>query len=373
MRIGAIDFWRGAILLVIMIDHVPGNGLEAFTPRNFGLSDSAEAFVFLCGLSVGSAYLKRSLGAAWRACAARAWSLYRVHIGLTLAAIAVFGAAFCVSGAPGLLEAHGRGVVFDDPWRALPGILLTSHQLGYFNILPLYVVLMLMAAPIVALARVSVWRALAASLTLYGAADLTGFNLPNWPQPGGWFFNPFAWQLMFTLGVCAAVHGRNKPLPRGPLALAGALAVVLAGALVVTDAGGFAPGLRDGFSGLVDVQKQRLGFGRVLYFLALAYVIAQSRGLARLAVSRAGEEVRRLGRHSLEVFAFGSLLAALGQALLALGAPGGSPEIVESLAIVYTLPSLIGLFGLARFLEWDGKYSGASKRAPARVLGASGV
>jgi hypothetical protein len=31
---------------VILIDHIPGNPLEHFTPRNFGLSDSAEAFVF---------------------------------------------------------------------------------------------------------------------------------------------------------------------------------------------------------------------------------------------------------------------------------------------------------------------------------------
>ena len=46
-RIAAVDFWRGLILIVIMVDHVPGNVLEHLTPRNFGLSDSAEAFVFL--------------------------------------------------------------------------------------------------------------------------------------------------------------------------------------------------------------------------------------------------------------------------------------------------------------------------------------
>jgi hypothetical protein len=41
------------ILVVILVDHIPGNLLDGVTPRNFGLSDSTEAFVFLSGLSVG--------------------------------------------------------------------------------------------------------------------------------------------------------------------------------------------------------------------------------------------------------------------------------------------------------------------------------
>ncbi|HLX99831.1 MAG TPA: OpgC domain-containing protein, partial [Roseiarcus sp.] len=49
-RVRDIDFWRGAVLIAILIDHIPGNPLEHWTPRNFGLSDSAEAFVFLSGL-----------------------------------------------------------------------------------------------------------------------------------------------------------------------------------------------------------------------------------------------------------------------------------------------------------------------------------
>jgi hypothetical protein len=63
-----IDFWRRAVLIVILIDHIPGNPLEHFTPRNFGLSDSAEAFVFLSGLSAGLIYLPRACeyGFGWR-------------------------------------------------------------------------------------------------------------------------------------------------------------------------------------------------------------------------------------------------------------------------------------------------------------------
>ena len=59
-RVRDIDFWRGAVLIAILIDHIPGNPLENLTPRNFGLSDSAEAFVFLSGLSVGLIYMPRA-------------------------------------------------------------------------------------------------------------------------------------------------------------------------------------------------------------------------------------------------------------------------------------------------------------------------
>ena len=59
-RIRDIDFWRGAVLIVILVDHIPGNPLENLTPRNFGLSDSAEAFIFLSGLSIGLIYMPRA-------------------------------------------------------------------------------------------------------------------------------------------------------------------------------------------------------------------------------------------------------------------------------------------------------------------------
>ncbi len=59
--------------------------LESVTPRNFGLSDSSEAFVFLSGLSVGLVYLPRAQKhgppAVARGCFQRALKLYGVHVG----------------------------------------------------------------------------------------------------------------------------------------------------------------------------------------------------------------------------------------------------------------------------------------------------
>ncbi len=55
-RIDEIDFWRGVALVVIFINHFQGNIISLITPRNYGFSDSAEAFVFISGLSVALAY-----------------------------------------------------------------------------------------------------------------------------------------------------------------------------------------------------------------------------------------------------------------------------------------------------------------------------
>ncbi|HEX9168169.1 MAG TPA: OpgC domain-containing protein, partial [Roseiarcus sp.] len=272
-RVRDIDFWRGAVLIAILVDHIPGNPLENFTPRNFGLSDSAEAFVFLSGLSVGLIYMPRARKHGIEPVASgllrRALTIYGVHVALTLAALIVFGAAYWMSGIPDLIEAHGRAFVFDTPGSGLLGLVLMSLQLGYFNILPLYVVLMIWApvALALALARRGPLLALAVSAAIYAAARVFGLNLPNWPEGGGWFFNPIAWQLVFTLGLAAAVLWRDgPPRPARPLLMLSA-ATVAGAAMIVTNDAGLAPGLRDAATAHLDVAKQDLGLARLVHFI----------------------------------------------------------------------------------------------------------
>ena len=244
-------------------------------------SDSAEAFVFLSGLSVGLIYLPRArkygLEPVAGGCFRRALKLYGVHIALTLGALFVFGVAYWMSGVSDLIEAHGRSLVFGGaPANGLLGLALLSHQLGYFNILPLYIVLMLWAPVVVALALRGPLLALTVSVGLYAAARAFGLDLPNWPQPGGWFFNPMAWQLIFTLGLVSAILWRDG-LPRpAPWLIALSAATVVGAALIVTDEAGFAPGLRDTATAHLDVAKQDLGLARLVHFVALAYLIAMA-------------------------------------------------------------------------------------------------
>ena len=46
------------------------------------------------------------------------------------------------------------------------------------------------------------------SVLLYFAARQFGWNLPSYPS-GVWYFNPFAWQLLFVLGAWLAFGGAN--------------------------------------------------------------------------------------------------------------------------------------------------------------------
>jgi hypothetical protein len=371
-RIRDIDFWRGAVLIAILIDHIPGNPLENWTPRNFGLSDSAEAFVFLSGLSVGLIYVPRAhkygIEPVAGGCLKRALKLYGVHIALTLAALMVFGAAYWMSGVSDLIQAHGRSFVFgSSPANGLLGLALLSLQLGYFNILPLYIVLMLWAPVALALALRGPLLALIVSVGLYAAARAFGLNLPNWPEPGGWFFNPIAWQLIFTLGLVSAVLWRDGPPRPAPWLLTLSAATVAGAALIVTNDGGLAPGLRDTATAHLDLAKQDLGLARLIHFIALAYLIAAARTFGRFIApvvrGALGKAVQSLGRNSLPVFAAGSFMSACGQAALAAASPHASAGIERFAGLAYTIVSIAALFAVAHWIE--------CRNTPARAAGSA--
>jgi len=373
-RIAGVDFARGLVLVVMTIDHLPGNLLEHFTPRNFALSDSAEAFVFLSGLSIGLVYYRRTLAAGLapvaQSCLKRAGRLYGVHLLMTAGALAIFAAAYWLGGFnDALIAPHGRAVVFHEPLRGALGVALLSHQLGYFNILPLYVVLMASAPAILALARFSPNAALATALGAYGAVKWFGIDLPNWPEPGGWFFNPLAWQLVFTLGVLAGVRWGEKPPRRSSIVQALCLGVTVAGALIVTDGPGLLPGLRDHAYVMLDVGKQNLGEARLVNFLALAYLLATTPLLGALARTPAlGEAVQSLGRRSLPVFAVSSLLCALGQAGGGVLTGTADYYVARALEFGYTLASIGALIVLASWLECRISLRGAAQSAARWLL-----
>jgi hypothetical protein len=355
IRVGSIDFWRGGVLIAILVDHIPGNVLETLTPRNFGLSDSSEAFVFLSGLSVGMVYLPRArkhgLPAVARGCVQRALKLYGVHIGLTLAALFIFACAWRMSGVDDLITAHGRSFVFGSPASGLAGLILLSHQLGYFNILPLYIVLMLWAPVVLTIAMRGPGLALLTSVSLYAASRALGLDLPNWPQTGGWFFNPLAWQLVFTMGlVCAIIWRDGAPRPTFGLVTL-SLSAIAAAALVTTGAAGLMPAFREAVSAHLDLTKQDLGLARLAHFTALAYLVAIAPGLARLAGGPAGQAVQSLGRNGLTIFTAGSVLSAIGQAGLGAVAPYASVGVEHLVGFAYTLAGVAALFAITHWIE----------------------
>lgn len=88
-----IDVLRGMALLMIFVDHIPGNVLSLVTLHNFGFSDAAEVFVLLAGMSSMMAYGKAferdgALGGLHRIIL-RCARLYLFQIGLLLTTLVV--------------------------------------------------------------------------------------------------------------------------------------------------------------------------------------------------------------------------------------------------------------------------------------------
>ncbi|MGR3465430.1 OpgC family protein [Limimaricola sp.] len=323
-----LDVLRGLALVMIFINHVPGNFWEDWTSRNFGFSDAAEGFVLMAGISAGLAYSSgfrvrwpwQGVAKIWR----RAWTLYLVHLLVTFGALAIAAALAVFADMPAMLWKHGMGLLFRDPLGFLIGVPTLGFQIGYANILPLYFVL-LMAAPLVlwCAVRRPLWT-LAASAALWLAATYFRLSLPNYPT-GGWQFSPPAWQLLFVLGLVtgiAAKQGRRLvPARRWIMALAVAFLLLSLAWMTVPVIGKTGNHLlwmanQNGVPGfMTSFNKPYLNLPRLLHLLALFYVLASWSAVRDACASRAAAPFALLGRQALPVFALGSISIYLIQGI----------------------------------------------------------
>jgi hypothetical protein len=315
-----LDFLRGIALVTIFVNHVPGTVFENFTSRNFGFSDAAEAFVLMSGIAAAFAYTKAaksSVGEAFLKSSARAFKLYWVHLLITaLALVSVVWISAAV-GNDDMLGRNNMDAVFRDPWSAALGIVTFGHQFGYFNILPLYCVLMLAAPLMIAAALRAPRLFLATSTIVWLAAGSTRTNFPNFPTDGGWFLDPLSWQLVFAIGI---VIGVSKKEGRSfcafhPVAFTAAAGYLAAACAVVQ----FSLWNHISFPSMPEVlfgfNKMYLTLPRLLHVLALAYVVIHLTSVATAANADWSRPLRFLGSNSLSVFATGSVLCIALQTL----------------------------------------------------------
>jgi len=276
--------------------------------------------VFLSGASVALAYGPRFLngetGSAIRVLFRRAFTLYWVQVLISLLIIGLFAAAAQHWGNDDLVNGNDRDLMVSSPVRGISALLVLAHQLENVNILPLYIVLLLMTPALLILARRNDWLMLATSAALYATARVFELNLPSWPLDGGWYFNPLAWQFIFALGLFVGRRVKSGGIGYHPWAFALSLALLVASAIVVTDGFGLRPGLWEQRSDLLDHSKTDLGLVRLGHFLALGYVISHS-GLTRLfRWTPVFSPLALIGRYSLPVFATGCVLAAIGEVIV---------------------------------------------------------
>ncbi len=316
-----IDFWRGFALVSIFINHIPGIVLEKITHRNFGPSDSAELFVFLAGFSLRFLSESRSENLTtprlFMRLEARTFTIYAAHILTVVLALALLASAALWFETPLILQWHNAQTFFQDPVQSIIGIAGLSYQLGYFDVLPLYVVLMAIAPFIVLLHRFAPNILLPVSILIWVATLYNEVNVPTWPIEGRWFFNPVAWQLCFVTGFVLARPTGIGAWTRNNhywLRWIGFL-IVLAGLIITWFALWPDPFTAPQPYLFFVFEKTYLSPGRFIHLLGLvAFVSGAYVWLDKFNIFQyIGSFFALLGRNSLNVFCAGSLLSQAGQ------------------------------------------------------------
>jgi hypothetical protein len=315
----AVDFWRGFALVTIFINHVPGIFYSRFTHGEISVSDSADLFVFLAGWSlryvVGSAERGPPTSHLMLRLGGRAVTIYGAQVLITMLAIAMLAAVAIWRDNPLLLEWHNAAAVFYDPVPTHIGLAVLTHHLGYFDILPLYVVLMLAAPAIAAIDRYAPHALLPLSVSLYLVTLAVPIAVPTWPVEGQWFFNPLAWQLVFVLGFVlakdAGVGGfvRRRIVPIRWLGLA-----IVVALLPVSWYNLWPDPTRVPHPTLFFIpNKSYVTPVRLIQFLAVVAVFSLAYPYIRRVARPLTDMLALLGRNSLYVFCVASLLSLAGQ------------------------------------------------------------
>jgi hypothetical protein len=233
------------------------------------------------------------------------------------------------------------------------------------DVLPLYIVLMVSFPPALWLLRRKADLALALSVALYAITWEFELALPSYPS-GTWFFNPYAWQLLFVFGAWCALGGaeRMSRILNSKITIAVAAAYLLF-AFGVTLTWHFPridflmPNVLTRW--MYPISKTDLDVLRFAHFLALAAVTVYfiPKGWSGLQSPWLRPMVL-CGQHSLEVFCVGIFLAFAGQ--FAIVELGGSAWI----HFVISLAGIVLMCAAAWLLSW---YKGVERSGARSAAG----
>jgi hypothetical protein len=286
-----LDFFRGIAMFIILLAHTPGNGWTLWIPARFGFSDATEIFVFCSGLASAMAFGAVFASRGWLIGSARVafrvWQVYWAQIGMVLAtALLLFLVDRQGWGDPQVTYVARLPIVplFEDTGEALLGLATLTWVPNYFDILPMYLVILAMIPVLMAVHRAAGTEAsLALVVAVWLAANLGLLELPSRPWNDiPWYFNPFAWQLVFFTGFAFGM-GWLKPPPVTPWLVrlaAGYVIAVIPFAWFRIHGGLWLPDdwlVQDWIAGIRTATeplwwKSWIGAARYLHFLALAYL-----------------------------------------------------------------------------------------------------
>lgn len=367
-----LDVFRGLAMCIILLAHMRWTVLADYIPARFGLSDAAEMFVFLSGCASAIAFggtFRRSgflIGSA--RIAYRCWELYFAHLMLFFIVATLVAGASATFAAPDYFELAYITWFFADPASALIRLFSLTYVPAYLDIMPVYIVVLALVPAMMALSRVHLLLAPAASVALYLAANATGWNFVADPIEGrGWFLNPFAWQLVFFAGFSLSAGWITPPRPNRHLLSAAAGVLVIGLAIKLPGLADWLPPVRTLGDLILDhSDKTLLDPMRFVHFLSAAYVVnCLLEGRTRILEHPLLRPLRKVGQQALPSFLFSIVLSNVGGiAFDQLGA--GWP--IQILVNAATLGMLVGgayVVGWFKSTPWKAPAASVSVGMPA--------
>jgi hypothetical protein len=320
-----IDALRGVFLIWMTLTHLPTH-LSDIVNEPFGFVSSAEGFVFLSALLVARLNIRQAAegGAAlrtklWK----RALRIYSYHL-ILLAVAFTMAAAFAVM-AHKLALINLLNFYLAHPFPAIVGSLMLIYCPPLLDILPMYVIFLLITPFLLDLAAQRGWKGiLLASGSVWLLAQ---FGLRTWihdvvvhvtslqiPLQDTGSFNLFSWQMIWVAGLCIGAtsvqEGRSSmPLPRFVYQVNALICIFFIGVRY----NWFGNHLTQQTLGS-QLDKWQLGPLRVVNLIAFGCILYWSRKLlTRLFLI---EPFIMLGKASLQVFCAHLAFVFVGLALL---------------------------------------------------------
>lgn len=299
-----VDFFRGIVLLIIAIDHVSGSVLSHFTIHEYAFCDSAEVFVFLGGYASAAAFTSveshKGMGAARMRFLKRSWEIYRAYI--FTAALMLLGGALLMLfkiDTP-MLQITEWPMFQSRPFGLTLDVAMLRHQPYLSSVLPMYALFALAVPFVVPLAVRKPVIVLFGSLGIWLFASTLAEILPS-AYAEGWSFNPFAWQLMFAMGILSRVqpisesfHGSATARWLTRFAVVAVLALAFAKLFIESQP---PPGY----------MKQNLATMRIVSFVVIAWVVARAVHAGWIkSLARSMPGVVNIGQQGLVCFIAGT-------------------------------------------------------------------
>jgi hypothetical protein len=345
-----IDACRGIALWWIFLDHVPNNIGSWLTLRNYGFSDAAEVFMFVSGVTCALAYGKARCCEGWTGVISRtlrrSWDIYVAFLLLTLAcAILVH-----LAGGGRLADESNMRILFDYPGATLAHAAILQYRPVNTDVLPIFVLLHLLFAPLLWLLLRVPNVTLGASLALYALVHVFGWTVPAWPN-SHWAFNPLAWQLLVVLGAWWMIEDKKiRPWVTSRTALVLAVLYLLF-SLVIALSWRIKPLealIPEALANLLyPLDKSNLDPLRLLHFLAIAVLAAWfvPRNWPWLTTPVMRGAIR-CGQNSLPIYCLGVLLAFASHTTLLHISDGLAMQIALSLGGIVAMIATATLLNL---------------------------